>query len=149
MAGDLEQLRYELDVKRVEYERETKLQELRLREKEFDASHGKAAAEAKSISAPRATVYAAVATLTGGIIGALINGFFVNKTSIGVESEKGAAAIDLEKIKFQTGLILKAIETRDQPTAVKTLQFFANAGLIPTYEKKVLELAAKDEGASI
>jgi hypothetical protein len=149
MADDLERLRLELDSKRIENEHMAKLEELRLREKELDASQGRATTDAKGISAPRATVYAAIATLAGGVIGALINGVFTNKTSIGVESERGAAAIDLEKIKFQTGLILKAIDTRDQPTAVKTLQFFANAGLIPAYEKKVLELASKDEGASI
>jgi hypothetical protein len=149
MTDDIERLRLKLETKRVNNENRAKLEELRLREKELDAVQARVNAEAKSITAPRATLYAAVATLIGGILGAVINGIYSRQTNLGVESEKGSAAIQLEKTKFETGLILKAIEAREQPDAVKALKFFADAGLIPDYETKIVELASKDEGASI
>jgi hypothetical protein len=149
MTVSIERQRLDIESKRADDEHMARLEDLRLREKELDVALAKANAESKGITAPRATVYAAAATLVGGLIGAIINGFYTSQTNLGVESEKGVAAIQLEKLKFETGLILKAIETRDQPGAVKTLQFFAEAGLIPDYEKKVIVLASKDKGASI
>jgi hypothetical protein len=149
MAVSIERQRLDIESKRVDNEHMARMEDLRLRERELDIALAKANAESKGITAPRATVYGAAATLIGGLIGAVINGFYTSQTNLGVESEKGVAAMQLEDLKFETGLILKAIETRDQPGAVKTLQFFAEAGLIPKHEKKVMELASKDEGASI
>jgi hypothetical protein len=77
-------------------------------------------------------------TLVGGIVGALINGYFNNRTSI-----------ELEQVKFETSLILKAIDTRDQASAVKTLRFFANAGLISHYERRVSTLVAKENDLDV
>src|SRR5262245_54575966 len=110
MTDDIERLRFELEAKRVSNEHAVKLEELRLREKEFDAAQARANTEVRGITAPRATLYAAVATVIGGALGAGITGYFSQKTSLGVESTKGSAAIELERTKFETGLILKAIE---------------------------------------
>jgi hypothetical protein len=51
------------------------------------------------LTAPVATALAAVMTLVGGIVGALISGYFTNRTTI-----------ELEQVKFETNLILKAID---------------------------------------
>jgi hypothetical protein len=68
----------------------------------------------------------------------LINGYFNNRTSV-----------ELEQIKFETDLILKAIETGDQNVAVKTLKFFANAGLISHYEKRISTLTERDNDLQV
>jgi hypothetical protein len=72
-------------------------------------------------------------TLIGGIVGAVVTGYYNNKTSI-----------ELEQVKFETGLIIKALEIRDQPSQVKTLKFLAHAGLIGHYEKAILKLADRE-----
>jgi hypothetical protein len=90
------------------------------------------------LTAPAATALAAVMTLVGGLVGALINGYFNNKTNI-----------ELEQIKFETNLILQAINTGDQPSAVKTLKFFANAGLISHYEKRISTLVLKENDLEV
>ena len=149
MTEDIERLRIKLESKRINNENKAKLEELRLREKEIDAAQTRANSDSNNITAPRATFYAAIATLIGGVLGAVINGAYTRQTSLGVEAEKGLAAINLERTKFETELILKAIEERDQSQKVKALQFFANAGLIPNYADKIIELASKDEGASL
>lgn len=66
-----------------------------------------------------------------------------------MEHQRAQGAISLEQQRFQAELILKAIDTEDQLGAVKTLKFFANAGLIPNYEKKILDLAEVEQGALI
>lgn len=149
VENNLEAQRLKLEAKRIVNEHKAKMDELRIREKELDAALARAATDAASISAPRASVYAAVATLVGGLIGALINGFFTNKTGVDIEQEKALAAIQLEKVKFETGIILKGLGATDQPTAVKALKFFANAGLIPDYEQKVISLATENNGSSV
>lgn len=77
-------------------------------------------------------------TVVGAIGGALIKGYFDGKTGIALEQQK-----------FQAELILKAIDREDQAVAVQTLKFFAEAGLISNYEKKVLRLAEDEQGAAV
>lgn len=107
-----------------------------------------------------ATVIAAIFTVAGAVSGALIKGYYDGRTSenaeqlraesaLAIEDRKATAGISLEQQKFQAELILKAIDTEDQAGAVKTLKFFANAGLIPSYEKKVLDLVEAEQGAAI
>lgn len=98
-----------------------------------------------NVSAPQATVVAAAIALIAGAAGAVISGTFTQ----GVESTKVSGQLDLERLKFQTSLILKAIDTPDQTTAVKTLKFFSDAGLIPAYEQKISKLASEDSGRSV
>jgi hypothetical protein len=156
MGGDLEQRQLQIEKAKIQNEKakikndfEIKKEELRLRQTEIENAQARASTEGKGLTAPAATALAAVMTLLGGIVGAGINGYFTNRTSIGVESEKGNAAIELEKFKFQTGLVIKAIETKDQSQAVKTLKFFANAGLISNFKDDVIALAERDEGREV
>jgi len=102
-----------------------------------------------NITAPQATVFAAALALLGGAAGAGITGWFTQGTNISVETTKVTGQLDLERLKFQTSLILKAIDTPDREVAITTLQFFANAGLIPAYDKKVLDLTTIDNGRGI
>jgi hypothetical protein len=74
-----------------------------------------------------ATAIAAGFSALGVIIGALTTSYLNNNGSV-----------ELERIKFETGLIVKALDTTDQPTAVKTLKFYANVGLIEHYDKNIL-----------
>jgi len=99
---------------------------------------GDAASKTFTFNAPAATALAAIASLVGAVVGALINGYFNNRTSV-----------ELEQLKFETGLIVKALETSEQPLAVKTLKFYANAGLITHYEKRISTLVQKENDLEI
>src|ERR1700730_16352661 len=90
------------------------------------------------VTAPAATALAAAMRLVGVILGAFINGYYNNRTSI-----------ELEQIKFETGLIIEAIKTTDHASAVKTLKFFANAGLISHYEARVSKLVLKENDLDV
>jgi hypothetical protein len=61
----------------------------------------------------------------------------------------GITSIELEQIKFETGLIIEAIKTTDHASAVKTLKFFANAGLISHYEARVSKLVLKENDLDV
>jgi hypothetical protein len=93
--------------------------------------------EAGGINA-RVTVVVAIVGLIGAVAGAAVTGYFNQR-----------AQISVERAKFEADLILKAIDTEDQTTAIKTLKFLADAGLIPSYEEKIRSLAEKDEGAAV
>jgi hypothetical protein len=84
-------------------------------------------------------------SVVSGMAGAAITGWFSKQS----EEIKGGTSINLEKLKFETGLVIQAIKTDDQTKAVKTLKFFANAGLIPTFEKRVLTLTETDNGSGV
>ncbi|HEX6142992.1 MAG TPA: serine protease [Geminicoccaceae bacterium] len=84
------------------------------------------------------TIIAAVCGLLGAIAGAGVTGYF-----------NQSAQLSVERAKFEADLILQAIDTEDQATAIKTLKFFADAGLIPSYEEKIRTLAEDDEGAAV
>lgn len=125
----------------------------------------------QGLTAPRATVIAALCALAGGVAGAAVKGWFDTRTAeraeglraqssldierlqvegnLRLEEQRVAGNLELERAKFQTELILRAIDTGDQAAAVKTLTFFAKAGLIPAYEERVLALARVDDGAAI
>lgn len=103
----------------------------------------------KVISRPLAIVIAAGCAVVGGVAGAIIEGSFDQTTQITVEETRVSGALELERIEFQSELILKAIDTDDQQAAIRTLRFFANAGLIPAFESKVLELTTLNDGSSI
>jgi hypothetical protein len=91
------------------------------------------------------TLLASLISVASALFGASITGWFTTKT----EQVKSDTSISLEKIKFETELVLKAINTDDQLKAVKTLKFFASAGLIPTFESRIQSLVETNNGASI
>ncbi|MFZ5448285.1 MAG: M15 family metallopeptidase [Thermodesulfobacteriota bacterium] len=71
----------------------------------------------------------AIVGLIGTGIGASVQGFWTTK---------------LERQKFESSLILKALETSDQQKAAKSLKFLVDAGLIPSLNAKRIENLAKD-----
>ena len=103
----------------------------------------------KVISRPLAMVIAAGCAVVGGVAGAFIEGSFDQTTQITVEETRVSGALELERLEFQSELILKAIDTGDQQAAIRTLRFFANAGLIPAFKSKVLDLTTLNDGSSI
>lgn len=114
------------------------------------------AAKRTLFGSAEATVLAALFTVAGALAGALIKGYYDGnaeqlrgQSALAIEDRKAVAGIALEQQKFQAELILKAIDTEDQTGAVKTLKFFANAGLIPNYQEKVLALTEVEQGAAI
>jgi hypothetical protein len=73
----------------------------------------------------------ALVGLIGTGVGASIQGYWNTK---------------LERQKFESSLILKALETADQKEAARNLLFLVNAGLIPNLDgKKIAELANNPE----
>jgi hypothetical protein len=103
----------------------------------------------RGITTPLATVIAAGCGLLGAVAGAFVKGYYDQTSQVTVEETRVGGALELERLKFQADLILKAIDTEDQQTAIKTLKFFANAGIIPAYETKVLALTREDEGSAV
>ena len=108
------------------------------------------------LTASQLALLGSLISVASGLLGAAITGWFSkqneevkSQAGIGVEEVKGGTSINLEKLKFETGLVIQAIKTDDQAKAVKTLKFFANAGLIPTFEKRVLALAETDNGVGV
>jgi hypothetical protein len=55
-----------------------------------------------------------------------------------LEELRSDGQIKLEKFKLQRDLILKAIDTRNREEANRRLKFFAETGLIPDFEERVL-----------
>jgi hypothetical protein len=76
-------------------------------------------------------IFVAVATalfgLLGTAVGAVFQGYFNNR---------------LERFKFESSLILKALETEDRTEAARRLQFLSNAGLITVVSESRIEALA-------
>lgn len=109
-----------------------------------------------NISGPQAAVAAAALSLVSGVVGAAVNGYFSSKieqsksfSAANVQEKKITGALQLERLKFESGLILKALDTGDHEQAAKTLTFFARAGLIPSHEKRILKLTEEKDGTEI
>jgi hypothetical protein len=75
----------------------------------------------------------AALALLAGVAGAAITGFVQLKS----EQTKTDSALKLEQLKFESNLILRALESGNP---VQTLKFFADAGLIPNHSEAVLKL---------
>jgi hypothetical protein len=71
----------------------------------------------------------ALLTAVAAVVGAAISGVV-----------QWRSALDLEQMKFESNLILRALESE---TPIKTLKFFADAGLIPNHKQDVLKLAGE------
>ena len=67
-----------------------------------------------------------------------------SKSPIAVEKARAAGALELERLKFESSLILKAIDREDQELASDALRFFAQTGLIPSHADKILALEDKE-----
>jgi Caspase domain len=136
----------------VEANKEIELAKIQLARDQFEYEKAKSS----TLTAAQITLLTAVLSLASGVAGAALTGWFTKQgeevkaqAGLGVEEAKAGGSINLEKTKFETGLIVGAIKTDDQQKAVKTLKFYAEAGLIPDYEGKILTLAETDGGKAI
>jgi S1-C subfamily serine protease len=129
---------------------------LELKERRADRGNG------IKFTAGQATVAAAILAVVSGIIGALIQGWFTKdvaaannraliaveklkaEENIALEKQKQDAAERLDRAKFETTLILKAVEAPKRDDQIKNLKFFLTAGFIKDPDGK---LAKIDEGA--
>ena len=124
------------------------LEKLRLERDKFEYEKSRSG----RLTATQIALIGSLLSVTSGIVGAGITGWFSKQSEevklqagVGVEKERGDTSLNIEKLKFETGLVLEAIKTDDQAKAVSTLKFYAKAGLIPTFEKRILTLTAGDE----
>lgn len=108
------------------------------------------------LTATQATVIVSVVSLLAGALGATISGYFEREGRdieargvLDVEETRAQAQIALEQLKFESSLILKAIEQPDLDERVKALRFFANAGLIPSHKDNILALTEEDNAREI
>jgi hypothetical protein len=131
---------------------EVELAKLQLERDKFDYEKSRSG----RLTTTQLALLGSLLSVASGVIGAGVTGWFSKqneevklKAGVGIEEIKGGTSINLERLKFETGLVIQAIKTDDQVKAVKTLKFFANAGLIPTFEKRVLALAQADDGVGV
>lgn len=143
MDESLEQQKLDLEKRRLELDAELRGREIALREREVSAARGRGIA----FTGPQATVLVAVFGLLSGTAGAFISGYFQREVggieasgAVDVEETRAQGQLDLERLKFESSLILKAIEQEEQSEALKALRFFANAGLIPTHKDDILAM---------
>src|SRR5271166_653816 len=136
----------------VEANKEIELAKIQLARDQFENEKAKSS----RLTAAQITLLTSVLSLASGVAGAALTGWFTKQgeevkaqAGLGVEEAKAGGSINLEKTKFETSLIVGAIKTDDQQKAVKTLKFYAKAGLIPDYEGKILALAEADGGKAI
>ena len=118
-----------------EVETTHKAAELELRKTEI-------ANQGRGITAPQAAAIGAVMTLIGGVLGAALTGYF----GLTTEQKKALSVADLERQKFKSGLIIDALKTNNPLKAVPVLQFYAAAGLIPSYKTNIVSLATQEGG---
>ncbi|MEM8854536.1 MAG: matrixin family metalloprotease [Pseudomonadota bacterium] len=108
------------------------------------------------LTATQATVIVSVVSLLAGALGATISGYFdregrdIEAQSVrDVEATRAQSQIALEQLKFESSLILKAIEQPDLDERIKALRFFANAGLIPRHKDDILALTEEGNARAI
>jgi S1-C subfamily serine protease len=174
LKADTENRRVEQDAKRFQegiqksqatFDRRYRLLELRerradraLKLRELKINEGRGL----RFTSAQATVAGATLALFSALVGAIIQGFVTrdveagkNKALISVEELKARSNIELEqqrqkaaehldRAKFETTLILKAIEAAKREDQIRNLRFFLNAGFIGDPEGKIAKI---DENA--
>lgn len=146
----------ELEKARLEFEKYRFDSELKLKERALELD--KARHKDRTFSASQATVAGAIIALLSGVVGASIESWSnerisdgsnaslvaIEKTkvegSIDIEESKQEAAAKLARDKFESTLILKAIETESRREAVRNLGFFLRAGIISDEGGKIAGL---------
>ena len=96
--------------------------ELQIRREEIETK----AKENKGLSAGYAAIFAAIL----GFFTSSFVTFIQGKSNLELENTKFDANQKLEQTKFETGLISKAIEPKDEETRLDLLRFYIDAGLI-------------------
>lgn len=91
----------------------------------------------------KAALIGAVAGILGGVTAASIEGQF---NIFGLLEER-RTQIELENVKLQSNLILRAIDTDDPEKSIRNLEFLSKVRLIPNFKEGVDEFLA-EEGAA-
>lgn len=145
--AELEDRQKQRDFERYKFDKE---QEQKARELEATSTQG------LRLSAAQATVWAAVLTLLGGLAGGLIQWRSASDAEIRkaageleIEKEKSRTSIELDRHKFETTLILKAVESPDENERTRNLKFFLKAGFISDPEGKLAAIKPEEYPSSI
>jgi hypothetical protein len=126
--AELEDRQKQRDFERYKFDKEQdqKAQELKL-----------TSVQGLRLSTAQATVWAAILTLLGGVAGGIIQwksaGDAEARKAAGeleIEKEKSRTSIELDRHKFETTLILKAVESPDENERTRNLKFYLKAGFI-------------------
>src|SRR5258706_3263223 len=107
--------------------------EIRLREKELDARMAAGGEHARRHSWLTSPLLVAVGSTIFGLLG----------TGVGAGLQ-GFSNTALERQKFESGLIQKALETSDKNEAATNLQFLVGIGLISQFDTQKIAMMARD-----
>lgn len=133
MAEDIEYAKLELEKQRIGNEHRARLRELRIKEAEL-AAH-------TSTHSPGQRRW----RISGGIVVALI-------TLVGTAFAayyQGQATVNVQRLKFESDLILKAIETGDHKSSSKNLLFLVNAGFLKDENGQINDLNFEPEESPV
>lgn len=118
---------------------------LELKERREDRALRRSELTAASGSGIRFTsAQATVAAALLAVISAVIGGLIQAGTTRDIEVLRANAADKLAKNKFETTLILKAIEAPSRETQIRNLKFFLKAGFISDTDGKIAAIDEKD-----
>jgi hypothetical protein len=132
---DIDLLKLRLEERRVEGELRLREADLVLKRDEF---------EAKKIQENQKQ-YLTFSPLVTGIIAAIVG---LIGTAVGSYMQ-GRSQLEIERLKFESNLILKAVETGDSEKAKNNLLFMLGAGFIQDKDGKISALAKKSENVPV
>lgn len=146
--AELEDRQKQRDFERYKFDREMLLKEKEAKEKDDAAPAGRGGLQ---LTAAQATVAGALFALLGGMFGAVAQWKTASDTELtkanselAVEAAKSRNTITLERQKFETTLILKAVESDDENERTRNLQFFLKAGFISDPDGKIARIKPED-----
>lgn len=132
---DVYLLKLRLEEKRVESELKIREAELALKRDEFEAKRKQKSRKQHLTFSPLVTGIIAAAV---GLIGTAVGSYM-----------QGRYQLDIERLKFESNLILKAIETGNQEEAKRNLLFLLSAGFIQDKDGRIAALAEKKENVPV
>ena len=133
MSDDIESRRLDLETRRAEDDVRLRTEELDLRREELRQSTVKT----------RGGRWSSPVTLT------LLGGVVTILSGLALATWQGQGNLKLERQKFESTLIVKAIETGDQNVAAKNLLFLLHLGLISDPNGKIAALQANPSQAPV
>lgn len=141
MEESIERLKVNLEKLRLEHEAQLKQEELGLRRRELDLKE-------KELNAPRrrkiTTEFVALVGVLGTILGVIISPISQSL----INQRQAESQVELERLKIESGLTLKAIETGgDIEKARVNLQFMEQAGLLRDPNRSIRNMKADDPNA--
>ena len=129
MQEDLEHKKFELEKQKISNEHQARLEELRIRESELK----------------RQTLRPSWFQILSGIVIALLTVLGTAFTAY----YKGQSTVNVERLRFESDLIMKAIETGNDENSAKNLLFFVKAGFLTDENGKIKELNEEPEKSPV